>query len=46
MKKIESAQEIVDNCDKRLTDKEIKEVESNVDKEIKKDTKDIVDKLK
>lgn len=37
MEKIESAQEIVDNCEEKLTDKEIKAIEDKVNKKIEEE---------
>ena len=44
MKDIKSAQEIVDNCEEKLTNEEIKEVEGKVNKDIEEETKEIVSK--
>jgi len=46
MEKIQTAQEIIDTCDEKLTDEEVKELESKVDKEIKKEVKETVKKIK
>ncbi len=44
MEKIESAQEIVDNCEEKLTDEEIKAIEDKVNKDIEEEKKEIVSK--
>lgn len=46
MEKTQTAQEIIDNCEEKLTQKEIKEIEGKVNKDIEKEVKEIVTKLK
>jgi len=43
---METAQEIIDNCETKITKKEIKAIEDKVNKDIEEETKAIVNKLK
>lgn len=42
---METAQEIIDNCEEKLTPAEIKKIEDKVSKDIEKETKEIVKNL-
>jgi len=46
MEETQTAQEIIDTCDEKLTDEEVKDVESKANKEIEEEVKETVKKIK